>query len=495
MRRSADHRFVQSLEPRRLMSSAATPFLGTPFTVGQVIEAENYDKGGEGVAYHVTTIVKPPGTPYRPGDAVAVQAGGSNGHDVGYTTVGEWLQYTISVTAKGAFSLEASVANAASGAKLHFVIDGASVGGSLSVPNTVGWQTYQTVTSSQFSLSAGTHTMRVYLDRAATNGAVGNLDWFKLVAQSTTVITQPTALGTLTWHTVAPIPQGITEGAGETVNGKLYVFSGFTDNNFYPSSRVYRYDPATNVWTRLHDMPVPVTHAGTCVDGNYIYIAGGYPPNAAHTYQLFGTTNVWRYDTVHDTWMAMPPLPAARGSGQLALAGGVLHYFGGDDTTRVADRHEHWALNLSNPSAGWTVAAPLPTARNRLGAVSLNGKIYAIGGGVGQDASEVTQSVVEVYDPATNSWSKVAPMPKGRTLIMAGCMVYNGYIIVAGGETSFNVPTNTVTAYNPATNTWTQLTPLPSPRSGGIGRVLGNMLIYTSGEIGFNTTTWIGTFG
>jgi N-acetylneuraminic acid mutarotase len=303
----------------------------------------------------------------------------------------------------------------------------------------------------------------------------------------------PAALGTLTWHRVSTLPIGYTEAMGETVNGKLYVFGGYTDTTYLPSNSVWRYDPSADTWTRLGNMPVGTTHTGTAVDGTFIYLAGGYPPNSTHTYQIFSTTNVWQYNTTSDTWAAMPALPQGRGAGQLANVNHVLYYISGADANRV-DRHEVWSLDLNNLAAGWVSEAPIPTARNHLGVASLNGKLYAIGGAANQDAAETALSTNEVYDPSTNTWSEAAPMPTTRALMMAGCDTYDGYIIVAGGETAYNVPTNQVTAYDPTTNAWTQLTPLPIPRTSGILKDLNGELIYTTGHPGFNGDTFIGTF-
>jgi len=292
---------------------------------------------------------------------------------------------------------------------------------------------------------------------------------------------------------VAGIPAGLTEAMGEGVNGKLYVFGGYTDTTYLPSTRVYCYDPATNSWSRKSDMPVGTTHTGTAVDGQYVYFAGGYPPDPTHKFQVFTTTAVWRYDTVNDTWKAMPPLPQGRGAGNMAIVGQVLHYFSGADANRI-DRHEHWALDLNNLAAGWVTKAPIPTARNHVGAGAIDGKVYAIGGAANQDADETALSTVEMYDPATDKWSTAASLPTPRALIMSGVDVFANRVIVGGGETAYNVPTDQVTAYDPTTNTWTQLAKLPQKRTSGILKDLGNVLIFTTGHPGFNTDTWIGTF-
>ena len=77
---------------------------------------------------------------------------------------------------------------------------------------------------------------------------------------------------------------------------------------------------------------------------------------------------------------------------------------------------------------------------------------------------------------------------------MSGVDVFDGHVIVGGGETAYNVPTSQITSYDPNTNSWTQLTPIPIPRTSGILKDLGNVLIFTTGHPGFNSDTWIGTF-
>jgi hypothetical protein len=64
-----------------------------------------------------------------------------------------------------------------------------------------------------------------------------------------------------------------------------------------------------------------------------------------------------------------------------------------------------------------------------------------------------------------------------------------------GGEGPGRVALRNVEAYDPATNKWTSLAPLPAGRSSGIGAVFGDKLIFNGGYSGkFETQTWVGTF-
>src|SRR5262249_8606076 len=76
---------------------SATPFGGTPRAIPGIVEAEEFDDGGEGIAYHDTTAGNKGGA-FRATDVdieSTTDAGG--GFDVGWTRPGEWLQYTVNV--------------------------------------------------------------------------------------------------------------------------------------------------------------------------------------------------------------------------------------------------------------------------------------------------------------------------------------------------------------------------------------------------------------
>jgi len=306
-----------------------------------------------------------------------------------------------------------------------------------------------------------------------------------------------TVSGKLSWSTKAADPTVRAEAMGASVNGKVFAFGGYVDRTYHPIARVDVYDVAANKWTRLNDMPFgALTHAGTTTDGQFVYLAGGYPGSATKG-QTFFTRNVWQYDTTSDTWKAMPPLPAGRGAGTLVNLDHVLYFFGGADPNRK-DASNMWKLDLNNSAAGWNTVASMPAPRNHVGGVALNGSIYAIGGQTGQDNLSVFKGDVWRYDPGSNKWTTVASLiNQPRSHIAAASFAYNGKIIVEGGEGPGRVALRNVEEYDPSTNKWSSLTPLPGGRSSGIGVNLGDgRIMYTSGYSGFfESQTWIGTFG
>ncbi|PSR56485.1 hypothetical protein AHMF7605_24810 [Adhaeribacter arboris] len=346
-----------------------------------------------------------------------------------------------------------------------------------------------TATSETFTVDVTDGTLNLYFSALASDGGVnrpqiGGIEIVKITTST------PTGFTRITWGTAASQPYGTHEIHGEVVNNKLYIFGGYdvTKSTFTPTKRSYCYDPNTNTWKAIADLPhTPkgtnfggITHVGTATDGTNIYFAGGYPSNATGTGQVFGTNQVWRYNVASNNYTALPKLPAELAAGQLKYLNGKLHYMGGANKAR-ADVAVHYALDLSNLAAGWKALKSLPNATNHGGSAVYGGKIYYIGGAHGQNDDAVAQKTVQVYNPATDTWTKVADMPTGRDHISSAVVVMGNRILVLGGQTSYNVSSALVSAYTPATNTWQELTPLPVKKSTGVAAVLNGNIHYTGG--------------
>jgi hypothetical protein len=172
---------------------AQTPFMGTPFAIGATIQAEDFDNGGEGVAYHDTEVANVGGSKYRAtGVDMGLIAGGPT--FVSYAHKGEWLEYTISVAKAGLYTLSARVSSPADGAAFHVEIDGAKRSGTVAIAKTASWQAYRTVAVAGINLATGTHVLRVAFDANDTLGFAGNFDWFSFAPQPVVAV-RPLAIG------------------------------------------------------------------------------------------------------------------------------------------------------------------------------------------------------------------------------------------------------------------------------------------------------------
>jgi hypothetical protein len=165
--------------------SVSSPFGGSAAPVPGMIEAERFDEGGQGIAYFDSTVGNARGA-YRATDVdieATFDTGG--GFNVAKTRAGEWLKYTVDVTTTATYSLEARVANIGGGAVFHVEVDGVDRTGPIAVPDTGGWQSWQTLIVPGIPVTAGQRVIRVSLDAAGSGGGVGNFNWFRFVAGPT----------------------------------------------------------------------------------------------------------------------------------------------------------------------------------------------------------------------------------------------------------------------------------------------------------------------
>jgi DNA-binding CsgD family transcriptional regulator/N-acetylneuraminic acid mutarotase len=137
---------------------------------------------------------------------------------------------------------------------------------------------------------------------------------------------------------------------------------------------------------------------------------------------------------------------------------------------------------LGNPAnAGlsrWDSKAQMPTARARLAVVAYEGRIYAIGG----DTADGVTGAVEVYDPATDAWTRQAS--KHYPVRNTGAAVLGGRIYVPGGHNAMDEAIATVEVYDPASASWTEAAPLPTPLFAYAIAAVGDKLYLFGGSDG-----------
>ncbi len=167
-----------------------TPFGRSPIAAPGLIEAEDFDNGGEEIAYHDHDSANLGHQDRTTGVDIFKCADSPNGHGkaIGSAVAGEWLNYTINVATTGIYNLATRLAAVGRGGQYHFTIDGVDITPSTSALNTHSWQKYQTVVNRGISVSAGKHMLTLVLDRNGGSGAVANFNWMQLNLISTPAV-------------------------------------------------------------------------------------------------------------------------------------------------------------------------------------------------------------------------------------------------------------------------------------------------------------------
>jgi hypothetical protein len=173
-----------SLSEFDVFSQPQLPYGGVVPTLPGRIEAENYDTGGEGVAYYNTTVGNPGGV-YRSDDVgIEPTSDTGGGYDVSWLNNGEWLEYTVNPPDPTAqYSISLRVAAPAAGGQLRVRLNG-TVLGTVAIPNTGGSQSWQTVTLSGVSLAGGIGSQALRLE-VLTNGF--SINWIGLNSSGTNI--------------------------------------------------------------------------------------------------------------------------------------------------------------------------------------------------------------------------------------------------------------------------------------------------------------------
>jgi N-acetylneuraminic acid mutarotase len=142
------------------------------------------------------------------------------------------------------------------------------------------------------------------------------------------------------------------------------------------------------------------------------------------------------------------------------------------------------AAGTAHAQNSWQSRAPFPAPPAEFLAAAASGKLYVFGG---LAPKFVPRGLVFEYDPATDLWTAKKPMPlPSHHLALAEyngkIYSFGGFKLPASGEIAWE-PINNSWEYNPATDTWKALKPMPSKRGGGAAAVV-NGKIYVIGGAG-----------
>lgn len=149
-----------------------------------IIEAENFDEGGEGMTFHDSDAQDEGNSGYRTDNGGLDIVAGNGNYALGYTAQGEWTEYTVNVAEEGEYEYVATVASGSdnSGFTLSVWEDGAltKLTNKISIPNGGNWDDYTTVSGKLLkNLKKGEQTIRLTID-----APYGNIDKIELICKT-----------------------------------------------------------------------------------------------------------------------------------------------------------------------------------------------------------------------------------------------------------------------------------------------------------------------
>ncbi len=261
------------------------------------------------------------------------------------------------------------------------------------------------------------------------------------------------------------------------VDSLIYSFAGGWEGSIIGDA-VNSYNTTTNEWSELTPMPIPMTEGGIGLIGDKIYLVGGWKDD------WVPTDSILEYDIATDTFTFKKKGPLKIGSSASCVMNNKIYLFGGLGDPYPDVNYAYDALTYDPVNELWdTTSIPdmqYPHLMHGTAEV-LDGNIYVLGGaGLPPD---YTPQQSEKFDG--EKWEPIAEMPVPVTLHKS--IVHNNKILVFGGDSVWTIDksysTNLIQEYDPATDSWRLMEPMPFQRTAMSGGKVGNYVYLMGGSI------------
>lgn len=260
-------------------------------------------------------------------------------------------------------------------------------------------------------------------------------------------------------------------------NGKIYLLSGTQGG----PAKTFEFNPAANVWTEKTPIPSGTIYASAATVNGKIHVLGGLQNNQKKDLHYI-------YDPATDAVINGATLLTPRGYHNSVAVDGKVYLIGGQN----GDGTTEWYFDEYNPDKDqWTRKEQTPHNQAwYCGAVELQGKFYRIAGG----RWNVPTDYFDEYNPETNSWTSLDPFP--ITCHAPAAVTLENKIFVMGGYNSEH-KIDSIYTYYPSTKMWIlSFVKLPEPMAYHKAVALdGNIYIYNKDEATSNGRLWRYKFG
>jgi serine/threonine protein kinase len=169
------------------------------------------------------------------------------------------------------------------------------------------------------------------------------------------------------WVPLPPMHRPRVAAAATVVGDRIVVVGGQDDGRLVKTTEVFD----GKKWSDGADIPTPREHLAAASDGKYAYVVGGRNLGPDKN-----SAALERYDPASDSWKQLPDMPTARGGLGAAIVGGRLFAVGGESPTRALGAVESYDIGRET----WSSAPSMRTPRHGIVVEPIDRSVYAFGG-------------------------------------------------------------------------------------------------------------------
>ncbi|XP_022109165.1 kelch-like protein 12 [Acanthaster planci] len=267
---------------------------------------------------------------------------------------------------------------------------------------------------------------------------------------------------TQAWETLSTLPFSQTDYSVASLNDDIYVSGGFKMGN--ATSEVWGYRTAQDKWVEVASLKLArFNHASTALDG-MLYVVGGETDDA-------GLMEIERYDPQRDVWEIIGEANPTQSNLTVAGLNHKLYIVGWLAHTRLMCVVQCFDLQTRE----CTIQPCSGLNRQLFPVITFQDSIYILGG------SRIKE--VAIYDPETYQSIKGEPMKYKRNTPSAA--VVGPFLYVTGGELQHHLAK--VEVFDPDSNSWSVVPPMPTALCFhgcvGVRKYLGPPYIEPTGQI------------
>jgi non-specific serine/threonine protein kinase len=169
------------------------------------------------------------------------------------------------------------------------------------------------------------------------------------------------------WVRLPSLERPRAAGAAAVVGGRIVVVGGQADDRLVETTEVFD----GKRWSVGANIPTPREHVAAASDGRFVYAVGGRALSPDKN-----SPALERYDPATDRWQRLPDMPTARGGLGAAIVARHLFALGGETPTRALGAVESYDIARK----AWSTARSMRTPRHGIAVAAIGRSLYALGG-------------------------------------------------------------------------------------------------------------------